>query len=143
MGPPGDRHLAPFGQDRRMMPFGLRQLAHPIRECQGLGEVLELQDALEARDALAFYHPPLRNLWLPRRHLGVRDRRRARAAPRTLLLHQWVHRCSPYLVGTPISCMANYAKMRAAAYPLGLLSGIAVCQSPGPASGSGIRSTTI
>ena len=43
--PPADRHFTPFGQDRRVVAFCLRNFPYPIAERQGRGEILKSVDS--------------------------------------------------------------------------------------------------
>src|SRR4028119_1302670 len=60
--PPGNRHPAPLGEERRVMPRLLRPLAYPIGEGRGPGEVAEPERALQALDAVALLDPPAGDL---------------------------------------------------------------------------------
>jgi hypothetical protein len=51
--PPGDRHLAPLGQQCRVVPLLLGLLACSVGESQRLGKVTEPEHALQAFDALS------------------------------------------------------------------------------------------
>src|SRR5215210_5035005 len=60
--PPGDRYLAPLGQQRGVVALLLGLLAHFIGEGQRLGEVFELKRALQVLGALPFHYVPLGDL---------------------------------------------------------------------------------
>jgi len=62
VGPQRNCHAAPFGQNRGMMAFILRQRGDPIGKCHGVGEVAKAKDSLEPRDPLTLDERPLRYL---------------------------------------------------------------------------------
>src|SRR5215210_113430 len=60
--PPGNRYLAPLGQQRRVVALILGLLAYSVGESQCLGEVTEPEHALQAFDAFPLHYLPLGNL---------------------------------------------------------------------------------
>jgi hypothetical protein len=59
---PNDRHFPPFGDDHRMMVFGLCDRSDLVSARQGLREVLEFEDAFETLEAIHFRDLPLGDL---------------------------------------------------------------------------------
>src|SRR3990170_4961594 len=89
--PPGDRHFAPFSQQRGMMSFCLCSFTDVIGKRQCLGKIPEFEDALESFDTIAFHNLPCWHLWMIFAYLRVRNRRLTYAAGNAFHLGQCVH----------------------------------------------------
>src|SRR5215831_19126544 len=73
VGPPGDRHPSPLGEESRMVALLLGEGADPVRESQRLDEGWDTKDAFEPGDAVALYQMPTGNLAQEPGALRLRD----------------------------------------------------------------------
>src|SRR5215204_4954306 len=68
--PPGDRYLAPLGQQRRVVPLLLGLLAYSVGESHCLGKVTEPELTLQIFDAFPLHYLPLGDLRAQLRNFG-------------------------------------------------------------------------
>jgi len=89
--PPPDRHLAPLGQNGRVVPLRLGQFANLLREGERLRVVVEPVLALQLVEVAIALDLPVRNLRQQLGPLGLGHLGGADPAGFTLLLGQIVH----------------------------------------------------